>query len=162
MSGLWRMNLGGTYHDSWVLFSILLLLAQSRGQFQWPVLSAQGGNLEVHRAHTSPAWQICWSIYRRHKPSTVFSINKTITSKVLLRSENEFLNMSHLLNTATNMHSQYFSLMDGMKMNLRLVSHNEICVLFTITNNWEQIIFSLSKRSFYIFYLRLNKMKSCW
>ena len=44
-----------------------------------------------------------------------FGINKTFTSNVLLRSEDEFLTMNHLLNTATEMRSQYFSLMDGLK-----------------------------------------------
>ena len=41
------------------------------------------------------------------------------------------------------------------------VSRNKICVVFIITSDLGQIISSLNKWSFHIFYLRLNKMKSC-
>ena len=98
----WRM--GGyiqSAHNYWVLFSILLLLIQSKRKFQWLFLiycligRKTWTPLSTHNPwFNMPAQpgEPVWSIHR-NKPATISRINKPLSTKVLLRSENEFLNM---------------------------------------------------------------------
>lgn len=83
------------------------------GRKTWTPLSTHNPWFNMPAQPGESVTNIC-----RNKPATISRINKPLSTKVLLRSENEFLNMNHLLNTAAIICSQYISLMDGLKMNL--------------------------------------------